>query len=249
MPLLDHFHPPLSVHRHWESFQAHWAVALAERLNQDSLPARYFAEAQIHVGSRIEVDVAAFNDGSRSDLDREREYSAISVALAVAPSIVWTPTLPDLKMPANFPDAVELLVYNEEAGPTLVGAVELVSPGNKDRPETRRAFAAKCVAYLQEGIGVVVVDIVTSRRANLHNEMVALFEMGDEYRMPDAPPLYAVAYRPDRRPSREATDVWLSGLAVGRPLPILPLALRGGPCLPVDLEASYAGLCGRIRLT
>jgi hypothetical protein len=26
---------------------------------------------------------------------------------------------------------------------------------------------------------------------------------------------------------------------VGRPLPTLPLWLRGGPCLAVDLEASY----------
>ena len=26
MPLLDHFHPPLSDERHWESFHAAWAV-------------------------------------------------------------------------------------------------------------------------------------------------------------------------------------------------------------------------------
>jgi hypothetical protein len=24
MPLLDHFHPPLSTERHWESFYAAW---------------------------------------------------------------------------------------------------------------------------------------------------------------------------------------------------------------------------------
>jgi len=44
-----------------------------------------------------------------------------------------------------------------------VAAIELVSPGNKDRPETCRLFAAKCVAYLTRGIGLVVIDIVTER--------------------------------------------------------------------------------------
>ena len=35
----------------------------------------------------------------------------------------------------------------------ISGAIELASPGNKDRPETRRAFAAKCASYLARGIG------------------------------------------------------------------------------------------------
>ena len=60
MPLLDHFHPPLLGARHWESFHARWAGALADRLNQDWLPKGYFAEIQVHVGGRIEVDVGAF---------------------------------------------------------------------------------------------------------------------------------------------------------------------------------------------
>ena len=46
-------------------------------------------------------------------------------------------------MPAVFPDEIEVLVIHRSGGPTLVGAIELVSPANKDRPETRRAFAAK----------------------------------------------------------------------------------------------------------
>jgi hypothetical protein len=153
-----------------------------------------------------------------------------------------------MQIPAIFPDMVETLIYSTEAGPTLVGAVEFVSPGNKDRPEARRAFAVKLASYLQEGIGVVVVDIVTNRQSNLHNEMVALLDLGEPCRMPDDPFLYATAYRPFRHPTQEATDVWLAGLAVGQPLPTLPLFLRRGPCLPIELESTYAGLCGRSRL-
>src|SRR5205814_8987077 len=83
---------------------------------------------------------------------------------------IWAPPSPVAVMPALFPDDFEVQVFIGVAGPTLVAAIELVSPGNKDRPEARPAFAAKCAAYLQRGIGVSVVDIVTSRHANLHDE-------------------------------------------------------------------------------
>jgi len=250
MPLLDHFHPPLSVRRHWEAFHAAWAVALMDRLNQDLLPKDYFAEVQVHVGGRVEVDLGTFEADPIAGGDRSGDdaIEAGATATATAPPKVWAPPQPDLHIPAIFPDSVEDLVYSTRGGPTLVGAVELVSPGNKDRPESRRAFAARCVSYLQEGIGLIDVDIVTDRRANLHNAMVDLLALGDECRMPGDPPLYATAYRPTRRPDRESTDVWLSGFAVGESLPTLPLCLLRGPCLPIELEATYAGVRGRSRL-
>jgi hypothetical protein len=75
-------------------------------------------------------------------------------------------------MPAIFPDDFQVQVFSSVAGPTLVAAIELVSPGNKGRAESRRAFAAKAAAYLQRGIGLIVVDIVTTRHANLHDELM-----------------------------------------------------------------------------
>ena len=57
-------------------------------------------------------------------------------------------------------------------GARLVAVIEIVSPGNKDRAEARRTFAGKCAAYLQRGIGLITIDIVTNRNANLHNELV-----------------------------------------------------------------------------
>ena len=60
MPLMDHFRPPLGELRHWESFHATWAGELMASLNRGVLPDRYFAEAQVHVGGHVEVDVASF---------------------------------------------------------------------------------------------------------------------------------------------------------------------------------------------
>jgi hypothetical protein len=59
----------------------------------------------------------------------------------------------------------------------------------------------------------------------------------------DPAPSYAAAYRP-----RGQVDVWWVELAVGRPLPVLPLALRGRGCLPLDLEGLYTETCRRARL-
>src|SRR4051812_37815426 len=60
MGLLDHFHPPLHPRRSWEGFHAAWASVLVEELNTRLLPAGFFAEAQVHIGGRFEVDVGTF---------------------------------------------------------------------------------------------------------------------------------------------------------------------------------------------
>jgi len=232
MPLLDHFHPPLSVARHWEGFHGLWAGSMVYALNDRLLPPGYFAEAQIHVGSRIEVDVATF------DFNAQESASADGGGIATLSARVWAPPSPAQVMPAIFPDSLEVQIFSSEAGPTLVAAVELVSPGNKDRDETRRAFASKCASYLHQGIGLIVADIVTDRQANLHNELVELLEKGDEFLLPSAT-LYATAYRPVRRRTGDQIEIWFATLAVGQALPVLPLALDKGICVPLDLEATY----------
>src|SRR5450432_2029948 len=153
MPLLDHFHPPLSDRRQWHSFQSVWASVMALELNRQ-LPPGYFADPNVEFN--IEIDVAAFEE---EKLD--------------TPAPSWTPPAPTLTAPmALITDVVEIAVYNSEAGPVLIGAIELVSPANKDRQDTRDAFVSKCASYLQHAIGLIVVDLVTSRKADLHADLL-----------------------------------------------------------------------------
>lgn len=240
MPLLDHFRPPLLGRRHWESFHSLWAGEIVAALNRDLLPERYFAEAQTHVGGRVEVDVASFTD---EPLNGPAESNG---GVAV---MTWSPPLTTVTLPLVFPDEFEIQVFSTATGPTLVGAIELVSPGNKDRPDTRRAFAAKCASYLHAGIGLVIIDVVTDRQANLHNELIDVLRKEAAFRFPRDASLYAVSYRPERRKSGdEQADTFLYELALDQPLPIVPLPLRGGPTLPLDLEAAYTEARGRSRL-
>jgi|SRR5262249_33931618 len=198
MPLLDHFHPPLTRRRQWRSFHATWAGSIADILTE-RLPAPYYAEELPPDGTSV--------------LD-------------------------------NF----EVLVFTEDGERRLVAAIELISPKSKDQDSTRRAFAAKCASYLSQGTGLVLVDTVTSRNANLHNEMMQLLEYGGQFLMPAESSLYAVAYRPARRQGAEHIDVWTAPLAVGQNLPVLPLALGAALCWPLDLEASYTAACQRRHL-
>lgn len=241
MPLLDHFHPPLTPSRHWESFHANWAGAIADALNQHLLPAGYFAEEHTHLGARIEIDVATYEDTTASASPR-------AGGTATLPARTWTPPAPTMIVPAAFPDTFEVLVFQSEGGANLVAAIELVSPGNKDRDTRRRAFAIKCASYLCQGISLIVLDIVTSRQANLHNELMQLLGHGDAFALPEEVRLSAVAYRPVVRGGAEQIDVWPTALAVGQVLPTLPLALNAELCLPLDLEAAYETACQRRRL-
>lgn len=237
MPLLDHFHPPLHPRRHWESFHAAWAGSLADALNGGLLPEDYFAEEFTHAGPSLEIDVATFGDSP----------SAAAEGVTTAPR-VWTPAAPARIMSAAFPEHFEVLVFKSEGGTRLAAAIELISPANKDRAEHRRAFAVKCASYLVQGVGLIVIDIVTDRRGNLHNEVVRVLEKAKRLQLPEKLSLYAVAYRPLRRDSRDEIEFWPFPLALDAKLPTLPLALHAELVLPVDFEAAYSDACRRRKL-
>jgi hypothetical protein len=217
MPLLDHFHPPLSLRRSWHAFHNSWATYLSADLNR-RLPAGYFAAANVQFEIEIDVTVLEENDTDGG--------------------IGWSGAGPSLSIPlALLTDSVEVQIFATEEGPTLAGAIELVSPRNKDRANSRAAFVSKCASFLQSGIGLIIVDVVTSRLADLHAELLQRLDYPDV--TPVSGGLYAVAYHPLRRDGEPRLDIWHSPLTVGESLPTLPFWIRGGPCLGVDLEASY----------
>jgi hypothetical protein len=244
MPLLDHYHGALKVDRHWESFHAAWAGALADDLNR-RLPEHYFAEELTHAGSVVEIDVGTFEGSTEVSA---RAAVADGSTTATLPPQVWTPQAAAFTIPAVFADDFEIRVFSTEGGPTLVAAIELVSPRNKDRAEARRAFAIKCASYLHQGISLIVVDIVTTRRANLHTEIMELLDQPQPAHLPPDSTLYSVAYQPLRRQGREEIDLWPVPLAVGATLPTLPLALTVELYMPIDLEATYMDARRRRRL-
>lgn len=240
MPLLDHFHSPLSDERSWESFHASWADEIMAALNQGGLPSGYFAETQIDFGGRVEVDVASLQRAGTSSA-QPGDNGGVAVQAWAATEV--------LRMPAVFPDEIEIRIIQRTAGPKLVGAIELISPKNKDRFAKRRAFASKCAAYLQAGIGLLIVDIVTERHVNLHDELIQLLDQDACYRFTSASRLYSVAYRAIRTDiDGDQIEIRPVQLHVGQTIPTMPLALHGGPIVPIELEATYTRTRQRSQL-
>lgn len=237
MPLLEHFAPPLSRTHPWRGFHSAWASAIARHLNHGVLPAGFYAIPTVEFDGPVEIDVATLHD-------RQVEGGSTDDGTSL-----WTPPEPTIAVALDFPplDLIEVQVYFDQDAPRLMAAVELVSPSNKDRPAERRAFAVKCVSYLHQGTSVVVVDTVTTRRAQLHGEILRLLELeGADWQSPTH--LYAVAYRSAGTDERRQLQAWPEVLTIGEPLPRLPLWLGSDISVPLDLEPTYLATCDDLRI-
>jgi hypothetical protein len=241
MPLLDHFHPPLDEDLTGEELHAAWGPLLALTLNRRWLPSAFIAKGHTHVGAEVEVDVATFERGKLPAGPLGNGGGVVTMPQ------VWAPPEPLLSMAAIFPDTFEVRVFSTERGKRLVAAVELVSRGNKDRADKRRMFVAKCASYLSQGVSLVIVDIVTDRHFNLHNELLRWMNSPTAALLPDEAHLYATAYRPVLRGEEPQIDVWVERCGVGSPLPTMPLRLTGDLFVPLELEATYMEICQGYR--
>lgn len=234
MPLLDHFHPPLSKRRHRTNLHSAWSNALRDQLNDGLLPPNYVAEVKVTIGNRAEVDVGSLREG-------EGTHEPGSVLL-------WAPPRPQQQAVLNFTssEVFEVQVFQEEEGPKLVAAIELISPANKDRASERHMFAVKCASYLQDGVGVVIVDVVTHGSANLHAELFRLLQVP----VPEAdlPALYAAAYRTVAAGESVKLEYWLDQVSVAAAPPVMPLWIAADICLPVELEKAYVAACRSSRI-
>jgi len=141
----------------------------------------------------------------------------------------------------------EVRVYDEKCHCRLVAAVEIVSPANKDRPEYRRAFTAKCAGLLRERASVVIVDVVTTRTPNLYGELLELIGRSDPSLSPE-PLLYATACRMMKRADEWVLETWAQPLNLGKPLPTMPLWLADNLAVPLELEESYEQSCAILNI-
>jgi hypothetical protein len=238
MPLLDHFNPPLNRTHPWRSFHGAWAAAMARLLNQGVLPPGYYAVPLVDRDGPVEIDVATL-----------REAEAAGASGGAARPQPWSPPAPALTVALEWPavEAVEVHVLADDGDPHLAAAVELLSPRNKDRPQARQTFAVKCADYLQQGSSVVVVDTVTTRRADVNAVLLELLGVVTDTAMP--PGLSAVSYRAvNQDDETQQLQLWPAPLKLGRPLPTLPLWIAADFSVPLDLDASYQATCADLRI-
>jgi Protein of unknown function (DUF4058) len=245
MPLRDHFRPPISKRHSWEGFHGLWPATMVQNLVKQ-LPENYVAEPRVHLGDYFEIDVCTFED----DADADTLPTPINEGKSSVATVPWVAPAPSLSIEAEIPEQYEyeVLVFDLERERQLVAAVEIVSPANKDRPDSRQIFVAKCAALLRKGVCVSIVDVVTIRHFNLYTDLLALLGQSDPTFQPKPTSIYAVTCRKRKAGKRTQLDSWATPLVIGQPLPILPIWLEETLPVSLDLESSYEETCHALRI-
>ena len=244
MSLRDHFRPPVEKRHSWDELHGGWPMMIVLKL-LPQLPEGFVAAPGVHLGTVFEIDISAYE---------QDEPVAAAVpggrgGVAVAPQ---APPQPTLTLETELPDQdeYEVRIYDDRHGRRLVAAIELISPSNKDRPESRRAFVGKVAALLQREVCVSLVDVVTIRDFNLYADVLEFIGASDPALGSKPPSLYAVTMRSRKRPRRRSLlESWFYPMHLGQPLPTLPLWLDVDLKIDLDLESSYEETCRVLRIS
>lgn len=230
MPVLDHSSQDVQDVIEFESFHHHLATQIAIDLNK-ILPRGFRARAKVHIGP-IEVDVRA--DSAQDATETFPQYEVPK---------------PSIKSNVNYPEeSFEILIsYTSRRREITVGAIEIVSRRNKDRPEARAFFIAKCTNLLSAGVSLVIVDILRLPTFNLHNQLLENLQIKEGKLESKEKPLYCCSYRPYTIDVPKI-EVWAHSFNVGAVLPEIPLFMTTKYAIPVRLEQSYVEVYRGLKL-
>jgi len=221
---------------------AFWPGVIVQHLVK-VLPEPYFAAPTVRLGTLFEVAIGTFRDIAPDTERTDTGNANLAVATDAPPNPTLTlePELPDQ-------DVYEVRIYDSRRHRRLIAAIEIVSPSNKDRPESRSSFVAKVATLLKNGICVSIVDVVSTMDFNLDAELMNFVRRTDPALGNDPPPMYAVTARARYEGHRKLMDNWYHPLTVGQLLPTLPIWLNEFWAISLDLEASYEETCRTLRI-
>ena len=119
----------------------------------------------------------------------------------------------------------------------VVAVIEIVSPGNKSSRNAMKSFVEEAIDLLRQGVNLLIIDLFppTPRDPQgIHQKIWS--EVADEpFVLPADKPLTLAAYRAGvPRP-----QAFIEPVAVGDPLPEMPLFLNVDSYVLTPLEESY----------
>ena len=221
-----------------------WPAVIVQHLNPQ-LPAEYTARPRIHLGSPLEVDVATCD--SPADW-REGRVAPYDPGLIRPDGGTATAPVPTLALEAEIADFDEYEVrINDDRG-RLVAAIELITTGNLEEPDSRNQFVTKCAGLLQREVALILVEVVTDRQTNLYGDLIDRIGQRDPAVTDPPPPIYAAAVRWRPIGRRGKLESWYHPLSVGGALPELPLWLSDDLAVTVALETTYEQTLRDLRM-
>lgn len=235
MPIHDWSAVDAGIFHH---FHHAWIEEISRALNGGVLPADHYAMAEqqtSHFGPDVLTLQSRSNGGADDDEPPRRGNGPHSDNGGV---IVSRPK-------ARFAGETDLEFYRRKqnviavrhvSGDRLVAIVEIVSPGNKSSQTVFRKFVDKSVELLSQDIHLLILDLIPPTRRDPQGIHGAIWESLDDgdYTAPPGKPLTLAAYEAEM-----GVRAFVEAVAVGDAVPEMPLFLRAGGHVPVDLESTY----------
>jgi hypothetical protein len=207
-------------------FHQDWTVEIARTLNRGLLPDNYIALAE-QIVAGPEPDVVTL-----SLPVHPLERISGGVAVDDSPPKTRVRTQSDTLMYARKADRIAIRHPDGD----LVAVIEIVSPGNKDSKHAIRTLARKAVEFLHAGIHVLIVDLFPpSKRDPQGIHQLIWDHIKDEpFELPSDKPLTLAAYS-----TGTTITGYIENVAVGDPLPDMPIFLTSETYVPCPLESTY----------
>lgn len=212
----------------FHDFHQAWTIEIRNALNGGGLPPGFFALTEQIVSGPI-PDVVTLK---RRPTPAGRPDTAGGVSLADTPpqARFVTSAEPDL-----YASKANRLLIKHRLG-QIVAVIEIVSPGNKGSQHALRSFVQKAEELLRNGINLLIIDLFPPSPRDPEGIHKAIWDAIREepFELPVDKRLTVVAYR-----AGLPQTAYVEPVAVGDPLPSLPIFLDPDTYVPAPLEATY----------
>jgi hypothetical protein len=211
----------------FHNFHFGWVAAIRDRLNAGLLPPGFFAMAEQVIGGP-EPDVVSLHTRPKP---RQGDGS-----VAVAPTRPKaTFVMPVMEEKERYARKANRIAVHHELG-NVVAVIEIVSPGNKGSKHAIRSLVEKTCDLIRQGVNLLVIDLFPpSVRDPRGVHGLILDEITDQpFELPPDRPLTLAAYQ-----TAPTLIAYVEPLAVGDPLPDMPLFLYEEYYIHVPLEETY----------
>jgi Protein of unknown function (DUF4058) len=225
MPLHDWTRVNAGLFHH---FHQGWCWVISGALNRGQLPDGYTALVEQRSGTK-EADVLAIEE-RLPDLDEVSNGGAVAVRERPQTKYVKR------SEKEYYADKASRVVIRHRLG-RVVAFIEIVSPGNKPDDMSLADFCDEVVEAIRARVHVLVVDLFPPTRRDPFGIQKAIWD-----RFEDDDPVEVVSPQNRSFASYEADGLntaYIETLAVGDPLPAMPLFIAPAAHILVPLEETY----------
>ncbi len=222
MPIHDWTRVPSGL---FHEFHQSWSVRIKDSLNGGAMPKGYYALVEQRVDGP-EPDVIAVET-------KGNPKGGSPTATLNPPTTLLTSQLASDAV--RYARKANRISVRHPLG-QVVAIIEIVSPGNKDNRHSIRSFVEKAVAFIRNGIHLLIVDLFPPSDRDPQGIHKAVWdELTDEaFELPAGKPLTLVAYQ-----CGDNLTAHIEPVGVGQPMTDMPLFLTPHEHIYVPLEATY----------